>query len=654
MTVRLPRAAVATATAVAAALVLPTTGQAAATTTPLAGPKDPPLELRGGYDQFTGGIPVPNRWTTVAGTMRLRWNASPQLGEGSAMQIRVGEQIVGTVALRPGAGSLTVPVPRQALRGTERTVPVAIQARIRLRDDACPATDDPAAWLQFSRSSALTVDGEPAAEAPPLKELPRALLTGVGRKRSRLLVRFESAPTAAAIRAAALAAGELDALAGDAGLQVRVGLPGSRTRRADGEAAIIVRGGGGPARISTRVLGGTPAVELSGADDQLLRAAGALRPSVARRLSGTSASGDQLPAVRAARSRFPRRIRLPTGSTSGVGEGQISLDFRIPEYLEALRGSRLRLAATYDAPAGGRAVVGVNGRDVDSQTLQAKGGSRFFVEEELAPRGPSLYRADLRAGRNRVTVSTRLTRPRDLRCQPSDSGGGLQVSEFGSVTLLTRPRPLQATVSAFPFPLSRKPGWQGSTVQLPPRPTEAELAAVLGTLAEARRVTGELALPAIAFGTGVPKGTALVLARPGQVPAELVKDVPGPKDAGVLSATRSGDAVRIVAIGPKALRPLANGYYVGKVQGRTVEALNADRAAIRVGDKELVTGIQRGPVPWRWPLLVIGLAVLAFAVFALRRTLVRLRARTAGAPPAPDADRSPEREQGGDGERRDG
>ncbi|WP_040600221.1 cellulose biosynthesis cyclic di-GMP-binding regulatory protein BcsB [Patulibacter medicamentivorans] len=637
-------------TAAATALALPSIGQAASTTTPLAGPKDPPLELQGGYDQFTGGIPVPNRWTSVAGTVRLRWNASPQLADGSAMQVRVGEQIVGTISLRPGAGSATLPVPRQALRGDNRVVPIAIQARIRLKNDVCPATDDPAAWLQFSRSSALTVDGQAAVAAPQLKDLPRALLTGVGRKRSRLLVRFESAPTAASVRAAALAAGEIDALAGDQGLQIRVGLPGSPTRRADGEAAIVVRGGSGPATIRTTLLGGTPAIELSGSDEQLLRAAGALRPSVARRLTGVIARGAQLPAVKATRSSFPRRVRLPTGSTSGVGEGQISLDFRVPEYLEALRGSRLRLAGTYDAPAGGRAVIGINGRDIDSQTLQAKGQSRFFVEEELAPRGPSLYRADLRAGRNTVTVSTRLTRPRDLRCQPSDSGGGVEVSEFGSVTLLTRPRPLQATISAFPFPLSRKVGWQGSTVQLPPKPTEAELAAVLGTLAEARRVTGELALPQIAFGTGVPRGTALVLARPGQVPAELVRDVPGPKDAGVLSASKDGSAVRILAIGPKALRPLANGYFIGKVQGRTVESLNADRAAIRVGDKELVTGIQRGPVPWRWPLLVIGLAILAFAVVALRRTLVRLRRRTASAPTMPTEKAD---EQGGDGERRD-
>jgi hypothetical protein len=380
-----------------------------------------------------------------------------------------------------------------------------------------------------------------------------------------------------------------------------------------------------------------PVVVLEGRGAGLVRAAGALRPAVARRLPGDAAAGAALPAVVVRRGTVPRRVRLPTGRTTGLGDSQVSLGFRIPEWREVLRGSRLRLAASYDAPAGGRAVVAINDRDLVGETLNADGPSRFAVEETLASRGPALLRADLRAGENTVAIRTRLNRPRGLRCTPEAAGAGsLQAEDNGSVTLQTRARPVTSTLSVLPFPLNRRPGWAGTTVALPASPTEAELAAVIGTLAEARRVSEELVLPAVRIGGGTPSGTALVLARPGAVPSDLAAGVPGTRNAGVLTATKSGDDVRVLAIGPKALLPLADGYYVGKVQGRTVEALSAARVAIRVPDAQLVTGIQRGPVPWRWPLFIIGAAILAFATLALVTTTRRLRRRTAGAAPPPD------------------
>ncbi|MEV4422199.1 cellulose biosynthesis cyclic di-GMP-binding regulatory protein BcsB [Patulibacter sp. NPDC049589] len=620
-------------------LAAPSVSSAAATDVPLAGPDDAAVRFGGGLDRFSGGIPVPVRWTTVGGRVHLRWRASQQLSERSGLQVRVGDTIVGSTTLGPGAGSASFPIPRTALRGTDRTVPVSVETRLQTAQAICPTPDDPSAWLELDRSSGVVVDGAAPAAAPSLKSLPGSLVAGVGRRRGRVLVRFTGAPSPAGIRAASLALGEVAAAAGGQGVAVRVSIRGTSTRRRPGESVVTIAEGAATPSVTTSVVGVDRAavVVLAGRGEGLLRAAGALRPSVSRRLRGTSASGTVLPAVTVRRGGLPRRIRLPTGQVTGVGRNDLTLGFRIPEWREVLRGSRLRLAATYDAPAGGRAVVAINGRQLVGEPLTPRGPSRFAVEEALAPRGPSLFRADLRAGDNSVTVQTRINRPRDLRCTPDGfDDGGLAVQDAGSVTLQTRARPVTATLSVLPFPLNRRPGWAGTTVQLPASPTEAEVAAVVGTLAEARRTSRELVLPDVQIGGDTPSGTALVLARASAVPDDLAKGIPGGRTDGVLNVTTSGDAVRVLAIGPKALLPLANGYSVGKVQGRTVEALSASRVAIRVPDKELVTGIQRGPVPWRWPLIVIGVAILALAGLALQRTTRRLRRRTAGSAPPPD------------------
>lgn len=620
-------------------LAAPAAASAAATTVPLSGPDDPAVRFAGGLDRFSGGVPVPVRWTSVGGRVRLSWRASQQLSSRSGLQVRVGDTVVGSTAFGAGPGSATFTIPRAALRGTNRTVPVAIDTRLELDDVRCPTPDDPAAWMQLDRTSSVTLDGANPSALPTLKQLPGALVTTAGRSRSAVLVRFTAAPSPDAIRAASLAVGEIAAAAGGDGVAVRVSTPGSPTRRRVGEAVVTIAEGAASPRVHTEIIGTDRAavVVLEGRGEGLIRAAGVLRPAVARRLSGTQAAGDALPAVTVRRASLPRRVRLPASGTTGLGDSEVSLGFRIPEWREALRGSRLRLAATYDAPAGGRAVVAINGRDLTGEPLTERGPSRFAVEESLASRGPALNRADLRAGANSVTIRSRLNLPRDLRCTPEAfEAGAVDVQDSGSVTLQTRARPVTSTLSVLPFPLNRNPGWKGTTVQLPEAPTEAELGAVIGTLAEARRVSEELVLPAVQLGGDTPSGTALVLARPDAVPDDLAKGVPGLRNAGVLTSSKSGDDVRVLAIGPKALLPLANGYSVGKVQGRTVEALSAERVAIRVPDAELVTGVERGPVPWRWPLIIIGVAIIAFAVLALRSTGRRLRRRTAGSAPPPD------------------
>ncbi len=315
-------------------------------------------------------------------------------------------------------------------------------------------------------------------------------------------------------------------------------------------------------------------ITLAGAPDQLVRAAAALRPSVARSLRGAKSAS--LPEVVVRRRALPRRLPLRGGSFEGYGRGVVTSAFDLPVWREALRGARLRVAVNYNAPAGGRAQVLVNGRGVDTQDLVQNGSPRFTVEEELAGRGPALQRGDLLPGRNEVQVDAQLTYPR-TRCERPQELGSVRLTDFGSVTLLTRPRPVVATLSTFPFPLNQRAGWVGSTVQLPPSPTDRELVAIIGTLAESRRLTGELVVPTIRVGTGLPKGPALILARPSAVPKELARSSAGPAEEGVLTATPRDGTVQFLAIGAKALGPLSINSSIGIVQGRAAEALSPSR-----------------------------------------------------------------------------
>lgn len=619
-----PRRSSLAALALLFSVLVPTASTAAASErVPFVEAGQAPLKLSGGLAQFQGSIAVPGRWASWNGQVRLGWKGSSELAEGSAIRVSVGGEVVGTSEVKGGSGAATFTIPETKARDGVTSIPILIEARLKTKREVCPGPDDLSAYLQFTASSGLVLDGDWANTPLKLRDLPSAAVTTIGRDGSGLLVRFAQAPNASTLGAAAVAAGEIAAAAGDNGLRMRVSQPGAVLEPTANETVLTISQTTGPGTLTASAsIGQAPRLLITGAADGLVQAAGGLRPSVARTLSGSTSS--KLPKITFKRAGVPRRIQLPAGSFNGYGSGSVGLDFQLPVYREALRGARLRLAVSYDAPAGGRAEVVVNGRSVSTETLRKSGSTRFEVEEQLAGRGPALQRADLRAGTNRIQVNADLNYP-SFRCSLPEQTGAVTVSDFGSVTLLTRERPVLSTLSTFPFPLSRKPGWAGATVQVPVDPTSPELASVLSTLAEARRVTGEAPMPTFRIANDLPAGSALVLARPGAVPAELVKGVPGPKDDGVLAASGSGDTVRIVAIGRRALAPLASKYSIGNVQGRVVQVLPGGEVAVRLNDVQRVTGVERGATSWRWPLIVIAVAVLGLTLLGLRGAIRRVR-----------------------------
>ncbi|MDO9356187.1 MAG: cellulose biosynthesis cyclic di-GMP-binding regulatory protein BcsB [Solirubrobacteraceae bacterium] len=582
-----------------------------------------PIKLSGGLAQFQGSIAIPGRWSAWRGEVRLNWTGSTELAEGSAIRVSVGGAVVGTSEVTGGAGSATFRIPESKARDGVTTLPVLIEARLKTKRAQCPGPDDLSAYLQFSQSSGIVIDGDWARQPLRLKDLPDAAVTTVGRGGSPLLVRFAQKPTPELIGAAAIAAGEISAAAGSGGVKLRVSQPGAELEPRDTEAVVTLSQTAGPGTLAVAAsVGNAPRIIISGAADQLVQAAGGMRASIARGLPGASSS--KLPKISIKRTGLPRRIQLPAGSFNGYGSGTVGLEFQLPVYREALRGARLRMSVSYDAPAGGRAEVIVNGRSIATETLRRRGSTRFDVEEQLAGRGPALQRADLRPGTNQVQVNADLNYPA-TRCSLPEQTGAVTVSDFGSVTLLTRERPVLSTLSTLPFPLSRTAGWKGSTVQVPVDPTSPELASVLGMMAEARRVTGEQAMPTYRIANDVPTGTAFILSRPGAVPAELTEGIPGPIDEGVLAASGNAKAVKILAIGRRALIPLTSNYSIGNVQGRVVQVLRTGDVAVRLNDVQRVTGVERGATSWRWPLIVIAVAVLGLTLLGLRGAIRRVR-----------------------------
>ncbi|MEN0014008.1 MAG: cellulose biosynthesis cyclic di-GMP-binding regulatory protein BcsB, partial [Solirubrobacteraceae bacterium] len=523
----------------------------AAVDVPLVESGSSPLQLTGGITQYNGSITIPDRWTSWSGSVHLRWTGSSELASGSALRVTLGGRVLGSADVKAGGGAISFVAPRTSVRKGQTSIPITIEARLKTKTIQCPGPDDLSAYLQFSADSGVTLNGAWSQTPLKLSDLPAALVTTIGRQPSGLLIRFAQAPNPSTLAAAAVAAGEVDAAASGGGLKVRVSQPSAQLKPTPYETVLTISQTTGPGQLKVgSSTGVAPRVVIAGAADQLVKAAGGLRPSIARTLEGTAASN--LPAIAIKRSDLPRRIQLSAGQWTGYGSGTISLPFELPIWREALRGARIRMSVSYDAPAGGRAQVVVNGRTIDTETLKEQGSTRFSVEEELAGRGPALQRADLRAGQNQVEVNADLNYPSN-RCTLPDETGSVTVSDFGSVTLLTRARPVQTTLSTFPYPLDRNPGWAGATVQVPPSPTNDELASVLSVLAESRRVTDEPSMPTFRIAADAPRGPALILAREGSVPASLVKDVPGPKDAGVLAASGTGTAVQITAIGVRAL-----------------------------------------------------------------------------------------------------
>ncbi len=162
---------------------------------------------------------------------------------------------------------------------------------------------------------------------------------------------------------------------------------------------------------------------------------------------------------------------------------------------------------------------------------------------------------------------------------------------------------------------------------IPADPSAAEVQAVVEVIAEGARWRGAPVLPRVVVGdddlSQERDRHLLVLARDLRVP----RGVPAPRSPtpGLLTARRDGDRVVVLAFGPGALRPLGQGYFLGRVRARAaVVRSDGDIRVLEPHEAEALP-FQSAPLRWRWAMVaVLGLCAGLLA-WLFARAVRRLR-----------------------------
>jgi hypothetical protein len=329
-----------------------------------------------------------------------------------------------------------------------------------------------------------------------------------------------------------------------------------------------------------------------------------------------------------------------------VGEGTGGLTyqaaFRLPESQQILGGkTHLELDTAFNAPAGGRVEISLNGVPLLNRNLprQGLGQARLSVdlvqdEADATERRVALGR--LAAGDNFLTIHSDLPAG-----QPVGGSGDAQVPEFrilGSsvVRYKSSPRRGAATLDLWPWPFAGSDAMTHTTVVLPDRPNASVLSWAISMIAEASRWTMTPLAPQIAIGpSSLPGGDVVVLANDDlRPPVRLPAGAPAKARLGVLETYGSGGRHILVAYGVRALRPLASGYAVSKVRG--LAAFVARSGKITTLVRAPVAGsFEKRPMAWQVPagILVLGLLVLlAIRMRKVRKRLEQLPPPTAAKP----------------------
>lgn len=116
----------------------------------------------------------------------------------------------------------------------------------------------------------------------------------------------------------------------------------------------------------------------------------------------------------------------------------------------------------------------------------------------------------------------------------------------------------------------------------------------------------------------------LVLVRGLRVPRGL--PAPAHPARGLLTALRDGDRVVVLAFGSDALRPLGQGYFLGRVKGRA--ALVRPNGAVRVTERRVPEALplQSPQSQFRWALVALVAVCVGALAWLLARAMRRLRA----------------------------
>lgn len=594
-------------------------------TLPLRETGDHELVLRGAADRSQLSIQVPPGWSQAALRIELAWRASSALTSPSSLNVSVGGTPRAATVLEPGKDDLVAETP---LEPVDDSVVLDIAARMRTRHDECPPPDAPEAFVAIDPDSRLHVSGR-RTQRPVLSDVPQVLVQRIGDRVPPLLVLIPPDPTPAVVQAAILVAGAVSRETGFPGVpvEVRVASDGSDALVQDhpGPVLRVERDPRAPRVALSPRDNSPPTLQISGREDGLVRAAWA----VARHSRTASLEGREDLVVgeirRPVETPEPvEAVPLPESRIAGTGSKQVELPFRIPARAVVEDPGRLRLRLFHATPAGGEVKIAVNGFGVRDILLEQNGRAtedRTVVREEVPARV-------LQPGDNTVTLRTDLAAAAAGRCAPLDGRPSISIGPDSRVELTTRPRREQRSLGLWPYPFDVDPTWSETTVVLPEQPTTAELAALVEALAEAARWTGQDVLPRIVFGRPeggtVPRSHLIVLTR-GRAPPWLDLMVDRDPVDGLLLTTGRDEGVALMAVAPRALRPLGEGFFMGRVQGRV--ALVDERGRV-----ELLEAAPSEPGPPRRLLTLVLVAAGALLLLLLTWGAVR-RFRGMGPPP---------------------
>jgi cellulose synthase/poly-beta-1,6-N-acetylglucosamine synthase-like glycosyltransferase len=625
--------ALATTSAPAHAAAAGAAAAAAETTVVPLAPLASTMTLTGRAPIATFSVAVPNDWTTVGGTLRLAWQASPSVTRNSTLAVRIGGALVAARPVAGGVGGWTLRIPTQAVPGHALSIELDGQLHTRV-DTACCIPDSASSAivaLDPQRTSA-ALTGRRATAAPLLADLPGTLVDATGTRATPLYIALPAKPHGDDVRAAMLIAGAVARLTPGLTLPIKVVIGASvpAIRALPGQVVRIVRQGHARVSVSRRP-NGRLILTVAGSRGGQVRAAWALAKANPPFLVGQAATitggldfGPQ-PAP-------PTAAKLAPLAGEGTGPIQLLTTFRLPVSRELTNAKvHLELDLGYTAPAGGRVDFALNGQPLAARALATQGSSQLrlsadIVRDPVDSLNTGSVIGELAPGDNLLTIHAALPAGQPVGGAGDAEAPELHVLPTSAVSFASRPRTGPATLALWPWPYTSTGGsaMSGTTVVLPANPTASELAWMIWTIAEASRWTAAPAAPQVAIAPpSLPAGPVVVLGRGVTTPVALPDGAPAQPRIGLLETYAAQGRQLLVAYDVRALRPLGSGYFAGRVKGLAAVVAPSGTVTTLVG-APAATSFAKATGTWRIPVAILLVAALGLLLLRVRKTRRRL------------------------------
>jgi cellulose synthase/poly-beta-1,6-N-acetylglucosamine synthase-like glycosyltransferase len=627
--------------AAAAAIALGTAGVAGGVTAPPAqaaadgpvtmslGSVDPVSTLSGRAPVQDIPVSLPADWSGVSGLLKLRWQASPQVTPNSTLTVLIGGKPAAVQRVLPGPGGVDVPIGPE---GGARQLQIELSGQLHTEIGAGCCAPDPgtAAIIALDPSaSSLTVTGVRSAARPLLADVPGDLVDAVGRVARPLFIALPAQPTTSEVRAAAVIVGAVDRAAG-ATVPIRIVRDNRLTAVQALPGNVIRVWPSGPAAASVRrTAGGRLLLTLGGNGDGTLIAATALAsskphfyPGTWARFTGGLDTGATAPAT--------SRVTIAPAGISGTGSLTATGVFKLPESRQVLGGkAKIHLGLAYNAPAGGRVEVSLNGVPVQSVNLPAGGRSQMQLETGVvvdpADAVGNNVNDPLYPGDNIVTIQGNLPPGQPLGGAGDAEPPSVAIMPSSTVTFSSRPRTGPASLGMWPWPFLVPGASHQATFVLPTDPNEHEIAAAVSVIGAASLWSGQPLDPDVLIGPArLPNSDVVLLERGVANPVPLPAGAPTPAQPGLLETYTAGGHQILVALGYRALAPLGSGYAVGKITGVAALVVGGGHAQTLVNAPALHAFPPR-PLAWQIPAAVLVLAAIGLLVLITVRARRRLR-----------------------------